>query len=289
MASSDRRVQEFAGVDEELADAIDVVLARAEWLDSLEWADVEDALEPEQWGRLVGAGLLVSQSDGRYVVDDPDEARRIVEDPPTTPATSDDGWTLRDKVAGLLVLGLFASYARDPIRNAVATVIDHGLGPVLGDAPFYVVVLLLAITTSTYSSVLRPLLIDEEKVTAYQKRVSAIEEWKEEIENDEATEHVLAANTSLTRNGFAIMREKFRPMAWTLAVTLPALLWLRWQVDTGAVGGSDHVFVMPLLGPVEVWTRTVLHLFPAWLFLYALSSFVTTHLVKKLLLGAATS
>ncbi|MEA5386192.1 EMC3/TMCO1 family protein [Haloarculaceae archaeon H-GB11] len=241
-------------------------------------------LDEAQWGRLVGSDLFVQCSDGRYVLADTERVRTLLEEPPESPIEDDAGWSTRDKLVGLCTLGLFAGYYADTIRSVIAGAVDVLLGSFAASVPFYCVVFVLAVATSTYSSILRGVLTDSEKLVAYKARMNAIESWKDEVEergDEDALSRATSAQLRSLADLFGILREQFRPVAWMLVLTIPSLLWLRWLVGTGAVGGGpDPVFVMPLVGPISSWSQTVFGVFPAWLLLYGLFSMVTSKVVE---------
>ena len=61
--------------DRETAPALAVVYETAETGDgTVRWADVREEIDGEQWGRLLGEGVLLSVGD-RFVIDDPTAVR----------------------------------------------------------------------------------------------------------------------------------------------------------------------------------------------------------------------
>ena len=150
--------------DHETAAALAVVYETAETGDgTVRWADVREEIDGEQWGRLLGEGVLLSVGD-RFVIDDPIAVREALAERDGTDldssdssadaadtenaaevtgktaigteGTDDTGWTTADKLAGVVALALVGGYQVPAIRDTVAGTVDLVLGPAVGTIPF---------------------------------------------------------------------------------------------------------------------------------------------------------
>lgn len=74
---------------------------------------------------------------------------------------------------------LFAGYWNTGIRDVIASFDNILLAPITNLLPFHIVVLLLAIVTGLYSTVLQSQLMDHEKLQTYRKRMNELKERRE--------------------------------------------------------------------------------------------------------------
>ncbi|PSQ20468.1 HTR-like protein [Halobacteriales archaeon QS_8_65_32] len=276
MARTARKVDSLAD-EEGMDEAMGVVLARADEQGTVEWADVRGDLTSGQWGRLIQTGILVDagSADG-FVLDDPEAVREAVGDgtagsaaaagstaeSPSAPSPSesadtgdsaddaeDTSWSTYDKAAAVGSIGMFAGYTFAPVRNVIGGSLDLFLGPLGELLPFYIVVLVLAMFTGLWSTLLQANLMNTEKMGEYQQ----------------------------------MFKEQFRPMVWIMLFTIPVFLWMYWKI--GARGGVSHglgdaLVVLPFVGEVG-WTAGILGPIQAWIIWYFLCSMGFTQIIRK--------
>ena len=274
-----------------MRDAIQVVLDNASG-GEVRWVDVRDEISSGQWGRLIEKEILVDGEEGFALADregieagledDDDSGGSDVETPETT------SWSKWDKLAGVATLGAFVGYAVPPVRNAIAGAIDVVLGPLLNVVPFYVVIMVIALGTGLYSTLLRAGLMDMEKMGAYQERMKDIQERRKEAEkrdDDEALDEIQEEQMEAMGDQLGMFKEQFRPMVWIMFLTIPAFLWMFWVIG---YRGSDAAYpavaaqelVVPLAGTVT-WDTGIVGPIQMWILWYFLCSMAFTQLVQK--------
>ncbi|EMA58844.1 hypothetical protein C470_11492 [Halorubrum distributum JCM 13561] len=290
MSKVERRVRSLVRDDGEMRDAIQVVLDNASG-GEVRWVDVRDKISSGQWGRLIEKEILVDGEEGFALADregieagleDDDDSGGDVETPETTT------WSKWDKLAGVATLGAFVGYAVGPVRNAIAGAIDVVLGPLLNVVPFYVVIMVIALGTGLYSTLLRAGLMDMEKMGAYQDRMKDIQERRKEAEkrdDDEALDEIQEEQMEAMGDQLGMFKEQFRPMVWIMFLTIPAFLWMFWVIG---YRGSDAAYpavaaqelVVPLAGSVT-WDTGIVGPIQMWILWYFLCSMAFTQLVQK--------
>ncbi|TKX42418.1 MULTISPECIES: DUF106 domain-containing protein [unclassified Halorubrum] len=290
MSKVERRVRSLVREDGEMRDAIQVVLDNASG-GEVRWVDVRDEITSGQWGRLIEKEILVDGEEGFALADrdgieagmeDDDGGGGDVETPETT------SWSKWDKLAGLATVGAFVGYAVPPVRNAIAGAIDVVLGPLLNLVPFYVVIMVIALGTGLYSTLLRAGLMDMEKMGAYQERMKDIQERRKEAEkrdDDEALDQIQEEQMEAMGDQLGMFKEQFRPMVWIMFLTIPAFLWMFWVIG---YRGSDAAYpavaaqelVVPLAGTVT-WDTGIVGPIQMWILWYFLCSMAFTQLVQK--------
>ncbi|RLM72466.1 DUF106 domain-containing protein [Halorubrum sp. Atlit-26R] len=291
MSKVERRVRSLVREDGEMRDAIQVVLDNASG-GEVRWVDVRDEISSGQWGRLIEKEILVDGEEGFALADregieagledDDDSGGSDVETPETT------SWSKWDKLAGVATLGAFVGYAVPPVRNAIAGAIDVVLGPLLNVVPFYVVIMVIALGTGLYSTLLRAGLMDMEKMGAYQDRMKDIQERRKEAEkrdDDEALDEIQEEQMEAMGDQLGMFKEQFRPMVWIMFLTIPAFLWMFWVIG---YRGSEAAYpavaaqelVVPLAGTVT-WDTGIVGPIQMWILWYFLCSMAFTQLVQK--------
>jgi uncharacterized membrane protein (DUF106 family) len=314
MARTARKAQSLAD-DEGMGEAMAVVLGCAEEQGTVEWADVRSDLTSGQWGRLIQTGILIDAGDADgFVVDDPEAVREAVggevetpstgtstESSPASPSTpgseseagdSDDAegasWSIYDKAAAVGSVAMFAGYTFTPARNLVGGTMDVFLGPFESLLPFYVVVLMLAMFTGLYSTLLQANLMNMEKMGEYQQRMKEIQARRKDAKergDDEEVQAIQEEQMDAMGDQLGMFKEQFRPMVWIMLITIPVFLWMYWKI--GARGGVSHglgdaTVVLPMIGEVG-WTVGVLGPIQAWILWYFLCSMGFTQIIRKAL------
>ena len=161
------------------------------------------------------------------------------------------------------------------------------LGPLLELLPFYAVVMLIAVATGLYSTVLRGVLMDMDKMGMYQDRMKDIQERRKEAKergDDEAMQAIQDEQMEAMGDQLGMFKEQFRPMAWIMFLTIPAFLWMYWTIGLRGAGSHHELqsIVLPLVGTAE-WTQGVLGPIQVWIVWYFLCSMAFTQIIQKAL------
>ncbi|MFB6125503.1 MAG: DUF106 domain-containing protein [Halanaeroarchaeum sp.] len=295
MARTAEKVRDLVSEDPELRDVIADLLDSE---DELRWRDVKGELTSGQWGRLLQKDILVEGEDG-FRFADPEGVREGLDLEPEPTESSPDlddvddeaaSWTLYDKAAAVAALGLFAGYSIGPVRNLIGTIMDVALGPLDQLLPFYAVIIVLAVVTGLYSTILQGSLMNMERMGAYQERMKEIQDRQKaarERGDDEALERIREEQMDAMGDQMGMFKEQFRPMVWIMLITIPVFLWMYWKIlPSGAgtiVGPEPSAIVMPLVGSIDSWTSSVAGPLQAWILWYILASISFSQIIRKAL------
>ncbi|WP_115864548.1 DUF106 domain-containing protein [Halorussus litoreus] len=300
MARTADKIESLIAEDEEMSDALAVVYDRTGGgSDEIAWGDVNDELSSGQWGRLIEKDVLRSDGD-EFRLADPDAVVAALEDEPNTTISTgetdtdieldvedidDDGssWTTWDKLAGLGSIGLFLGYSQTPIRNAVGGFVNLFVGPLDQVLPFYVIVLVLALVTGLFTTLLQANLMDMEKMSMYQNRMKEIQEKRKEAKergDDEAIERIREEQMDAMGDQLGMFKEQFRPMVWTMFFTIPVFLWIYWKVFGGHIPDAEWQIVAPLIGEAT-WRTGVVGPMELWIVWYFLCSMGFSQIIRK--------
>ncbi|MFD1585525.1 DUF106 domain-containing protein [Halorientalis brevis] len=288
MARTAEKVESLAREDGELLDALDDVLDVAEEQGTVEWSDVSGEMTSGQWGRLIEKGLLVDADGNGFAVEDPDGIREALSDDEVEEAASfdtdgDSSWSQWDKLAGVGALAMMAGYSLTSVRNTIGGALDVIFGPLEAILPFYVVVMVLAMLTGLYSTLLQANLMDMDKMGEYQEQMKAIQEKRKKAKergDEEALDRIQQEQMDAMGDQMGMFKEQFRPMVWIMLLTIPVFLWMYWMILSPAQSLHPQTITMPLVG-TKTWTAGVLGPLQAWILWYFLCSMGFTQIIRK--------
>jgi len=289
MARIEQKVRDLVDEDAEMEAVVRTVLDRADD-GEVKWVDVREDLSSGQWGRLIETGILIDGDAGFRLADI--EATRDAIENGAAVSTSTDGddegtsWSKWDKGAALVTVALFAGYSWAPMRNVIGNAMNVFLGPLTTVLPFYAVVMILAVVTGLYSTILQANLMDAEMMGEYQEKMQAIQEKRKKAKergDDEALDRIQDEQMEAMGDQMGMFKEQFRPMVWIMFLTIPVFLWMYWGVGIG--GNSEAVFelqniVLPMVGE-RAWTEGVLGPIQVWIVWYFLCSMGFTQIIRK--------
>jgi uncharacterized membrane protein (DUF106 family) len=287
MARTESKVRDLVAEDGEMVDALEFLLERD---GPVEWRDVDDELTSGQWGRLIERGVLEDTEEGFRLTDSEgvEEALYGSEDEDDEGPPTDTSWSQWDKAAGLLALTLFPGYWFESIRNPIGSAMNTIFGPIDSVLPFYAVVLVLAVLTGLYSSVLQGALIDSDTIAYYQNRMKEFQDRQQaakERGDEEELEAIREEQVEQMSENLGMFKMQLRPMAWVMLLTIPVFLWLYWRI--GFRGGATHgspvgSVVMPMVGQTE-WQGAIFGFMPVWIVWYFLCSMGFSQIIRKAL------
>jgi uncharacterized membrane protein (DUF106 family) len=291
MARTASKVQELVKEDAEMEAALEYVLDRADQ-GTVSWGDVSDELTSGQWGRLIEIGLLVDSDGEGFDVADPDGVREALEDDdlelPDAP-DADSSWSKWDKMAAVGAIAMFAGYTFRSVREPLADTLNIVLGPLLNTLPFFAVVMVLALFTGLYSTLLQSNLMNMEVMGAYQNRMKEIQERRKEAKergDDEALQRIQDEQMEAMADNLGMFKEQFRPMVWIMVLTIPVFLWMYAVVGFRGAPLYPNVNLAPMMMPIvgEIgWNESLLGPIQAWIVWYFVCSMCFTQVIRKAL------
>ena len=307
MARTADKVRSLIAEDSAFEDALSVVLSRAGHASpdeeatpdggtqphTVTWGDVSDDLTSGQWGRLIESGILRDADGSGFAVNDPEGVREALGDDAVETDDGDDdesNWSTYDKLAGLGALAFFPAYWFEPLRNTVGGAVDLFLAPLDAVLPFYAVVIVLSVLTGLYSTLLQANLMNTEKMSEVQAKMSDIQDRRKEAKergDDAALERIQEEQMDAMGDQLGMFKEQFRPMVWIMLLTIPAFVWMYWMIGVRG-GGATHIdagegtIVLPILGAME-WKEQVGGFVWIWLVWYFLCSTAFRLIIQKTL------
>jgi uncharacterized membrane protein (DUF106 family) len=181
---------------------------------------------------------------------------------------------------------MIAGYAFDPVQRRIGGFIDIFLEPVHEVIPFFLIILILAVVTGLISSVLQDRLTSSSSMEGYQEKQQELKEREKaakERGDDEALEEIRKEQMEMMSENLGMMKQQFRSMPWIMLFTIPAFLWMFWQVGGPLDETAGAVLVMPLIGSVETWNAGVIGPLRAWIAWYIVCSISLSQVIRKTL------
>ena len=289
MPRTAQKVDELAEEGESMTDALATVLEVAQEQGTVTWSDVSDDITSGEWGRLIEKGLLIDAGGDGVVVDDPDGVREALGEADPDADSDGDGdlsWSKYDKMAAAAVVGLFLGYSLPSIRAQIAGVMDTFVGPLEATLPFYLVVMILAMLTGAFTTILQDKLMNSNVMGDYQERNKELQEKRKRAKergDDEALEEIREEQMALLSENTGMFKAQFRPMVWIMLLTIPVFLWLYWMVLDVGISASEPVMVLPIFGEVATWQTAVLGPIQVWLLWYFICSMGFNQILRKAL------
>jgi uncharacterized membrane protein (DUF106 family) len=295
MTRIERTVGDLVADDPEMRAAVETVLASADD-GTVHWADVREDVSSGHWGRLIEKGVLVDGDDG-FELADLEATRAALGDgtagsggssassssSPDTP--EETTWSVYDKGAAAVTMAFFVAYAWTPLRNLIGGVMNVALGPLEQALPFYVVVMVLAMATGLYSTLLQANLMNTEKMGQYQAQMKELQERREaakERDDQEELDRLQDEQMEMMGDQLGMFKEQFRPMVWIMFLTIPVFLWMYWALGIG--GGVQHIdaesITIPFRGVVE-WRDPAFGPVQVWILWYFVCSMGFTQIIRK--------
>ncbi|WP_049969481.1 DUF106 domain-containing protein [Haladaptatus cibarius] len=193
-------------------------------------------------------------------------------------------WSKYDKLAGLLAVGLFTGYFVQPIEAAIVTVVSPLLSPLAVWLPFSLFMFTLAGTTGLYTAILQTKLRDTERMERLQEKMKTLQEnvktARKEGDEDELDD-LREEQQELMQSQLKMMKSSVRPMVWSLLVTAPAFIWLRWVLTSPAAAITPVAFFFPVIGQIA-WTATIVGPLQVWLVWYIGASISSGYVSRKI-------
>jgi uncharacterized membrane protein (DUF106 family) len=291
MARTERKVRELVDGDPEMRAAVETVLDRADD-GTVRWVDVREDITSGQWGRLIEKGVLVDGAEG-FELADATATRDALKDGTADESGGSDGnadeeddssWSIYDKGAAGVTVLFFVAYSWRPLRNVIGGAMDLLLGPLEQALPFYVVVMVLALATGVYSTLLQAILMNTEKMGEVQEKMQDLQERRKaakERDDQETLDRLEDEQMEMMGDQLGMFKEQFRPMVWIMFLTIPVFLWMYWKVGIGdPSAGQFGTFTIPFRGTVN-WKEGAIGPIQAWIIWYFLCSMGFTQIVRK--------
>jgi uncharacterized membrane protein (DUF106 family) len=181
-------------------------------------------------------------------------------------------------IAILVLLVMMISYSIPAIRQVVGSAMDALFGPLVGEVPFYILIVILSTVTALYSSLIQKYTIDYEHMQDVQARMKDFQkEFREaQLSQDEKKIKKLEAKRDrMMKEQLEMSQQQFKPMAYILVISVPIFFWLLFRLAE-----IPAEITMPFFG-TSLLSAMVLGPIPAWILWYMMCSLTLSQIVRK--------
>lgn len=178
---------------------------------------------------------------------------------------------------GIMILG-------QEFRQAVGEAVNVIMNPVLalvGQDNFYLVLLVTAAITATYSSFIQKYAIDWDFTRSTQDRMKSFQiEFREAqlSQNTDMLKKLEDQRKDMMEDQMKMSKQQFKPMAYISIISVPLLMWVHYYIN-------DHrssAMVFPFWGK-QLLTSHAFGPFQHWLYWYFICSIGVSQLIRKVL------
>ena len=155
---------------------------------------------------------------------------------------------------------------------------DAIFGPLVGEVPFYILIVILSTVTALYSSLIQKYTIDYEHMQDVQARMKDFQkEFREaQLSQDEKKIKKLEAKRDrMMKEQMEMSQQQFKPMAYILVISVPIFFWLLFRLAE-----IPAEITMPFFG-TQLLSAMVLGPIPAWILWYMICSLTLSQIVRK--------
>jgi uncharacterized membrane protein (DUF106 family) len=180
---------------------------------------------------------------------------------------------------------LFAGYSFAEVREVIGKVVDLVIGPIDAVLPFYLVIMILALFTGLYSTLLQANLMNMEKMGEYQIEMKELQERQKAAQKSgdkEEIERLREEQMAAMGDQMGMFKLQFRPMVWIMVFTIPVFLWIYWKILSGNIDSNELTIIVPFVGEA-VWIEGLVGPIQLWIVWYFMSSMAFTQVIRKAL------
>lgn len=190
------------------------------------------------------------------------------------------------KIILLIGIVLFFSVMNLNIRIIIGQTVNILMDPIMGHigkSNFYIVVFIMALLTSLYSTLIQKYTLDQNKVIKFQEKMKTTQIKISEAKNNNNSKALKKLENDqliLMKEQTNIMKEQLKPMFYIIIFSLPLFMWIYYYI------GQNLCINMcfPLWGD-QLLSDTVFYTFQYWIYWYFITSLSFGQIFKKILIN----
>ena len=206
-----------------------------------------------------------------------------------------------DKVAMVIGFGVMIGYSFEGFREPLGVGMHALFGP-LTVLPIHIVILIMALITGVYTSVIQKYTVDWESMKKHQTKskemqakMKGIQKELKEAQADEnkyktkklekKREEAMKAQAEMMKDQSDMMMNQMKPMGYTMPVVIPIFGWIRYIIYNAPIHYAGTIMSLPLLGDGTLGhsATNVFGKMPYWFFWYMMCSFLIGQMIRKVM------
>lgn len=176
---------------------------------------------------------------------------------------------------GIMILG---QEFRQSMGAAVGVLMDPVLA-LVGQENFHLILLVMAVITALYASLIQKYTIDWELMRNTQERMKVFQKEFREAQLSQNTymlKKLEDQRKEMMEDQMKMSKQQFKPMAYISIISLPLFMWAYYFIS----GHGNATMVFPFWGE-QLLTTQVFGPFQHWIYWYFISSLGVSQLIRK--------
>lgn len=183
-----------------------------------------------------------------------------------------------------LFLGIFLMFGImvfPGMRGAIGNLMNIFLKPLLGELPLHIIILILAVITGLYSSLIQKYTMDWELMKRVQEKTKNLQAAlnKAQLSNNTSKiKKLQEQQANMMGDQADMMKQQFKPMLYISIISIPLFYWVYFLISQH----PNATMVFPFWGERKL-TDPLIGPFQYWLFWYFLCSIPISQITRKVL------
>lgn len=251
---------------------------------------------PLLWAGMIEDNILQHQGDRKYKLnrrskmtqylsgnydtdsDEDEEEDEINYDELPDLDYSKTKWSRYDKTAALVAAICMVGFSFGPIRQVIYGLMSIFYGPLISTLPLHIVILVLGIITSIWSTYVRERLIETD-VSDFKEHLNALKGGDSDGILTDPDEMDDKHKDKMSKIQLNMMKAQIKPFGWIMLGTIPTIIWV---FTTATITGDYGFLTLPYIGEFP-WAGTVIGPLRTWIFWYIICSVTSTQVIQKLI------
>ena len=179
---------------------------------------------------------------------------------------------------------MFFSVMIQKVRIIIGQSVNIIMDPVIkiiGKSNFYIVILLIALITALYSSIIQKYTINQNKIEHFQNKTKELKKQMDDakkIGNQAKIKELELKQIALMKEQTNIMKEQMIPMFYIIIFSLPIFMWIYYYININ----SGIYMCVPIWGD-QLLSDSVFYTFQYWIYWYFIVSISSGQIIKKII------
>lgn len=186
----------------------------------------------------------------------------------------------------IIIMGIimFFSVMIQKVRIIIGQSVNIIMDPIIriiGKSNFYIVILLIALITALYSSIIQKYTINQNKIEHFQKKTKELKkqmDYAKKIGNQAKIKELELNQITLMKDQTSIMKEQMIPMFYIIIFSLPIFMWIYYYININ----SGIYMCFPIWGD-QLLSDSVFYTFQYWIYWYFIVSISSGQIIKKII------
>ena len=181
---------------------------------------------------------------------------------------------------------LFFAVMIQKVRIMIGQLVNIIMNPIItfiGKSNFYIIILLIALITALYSSIIQKYTVNQKKIESFQNKIRSFKnqmEYAKEIGNKTKIKELELNQIELMKDQTSIIKEQIIPMFYIIVFSLPMFMWIYYYISIN----SGIYMCFPIWGD-QLLSDSLFYTFQYWIYWYFIVSISSSQIIKKFIIN----